>query len=171
MNVITLQFVLGGGISSSSIAWFSQGHFSHVDAVLSDGSLLGARSDVIRPLQPDGSRGAPIPAGVQIRPPDYEKWKKQTRFSIPCTQTQYVFWESFLRAQLTKSYDKMAILAFVTDRNWRESDTWICSELQSAALEAANIVPQLYLAANKITPVMCAMVASSVMGSTYEELV
>lgn len=161
MSVITLQFVLGSGISSSSIAWFSQGHFSHVDAVLSDGSLLGARSDVC------GGK----PAGVQIRPPNYEKWQKQTRFTIPCTPGQYGAWEAFLLKQEGLPYDKKAIYAFVTDRNWREPDAWICSELQSAALEAANVVPLLYLAANKITPVMCAMVASSVMGSTYVDLI
>lgn len=158
---IQLQFVLGRGVSSRAIAWFSQGHFSHVDAVLSDGSLLGARSDVV------GGK----PAGVQIRPPNYEKWQKQTRFTIPCTAGQYGAWEAFLLKQEGLPYDHMAILAFVTNRNWRESDAWICSEVQSGALEAASVVPQLYLAANKITPVMCAMVVSSILGTTYEELV
>jgi hypothetical protein len=158
---ITLQFVLGAGTASSATAWFSQGHFSHVDAVLSDGSLLGARSDVC------GGK----PAGVQIRPPNYETWLKQTRFTIPCTLGQYGAWEAFLLKQVRLPYDKMAIFAFVTNRNWRESDAWICSELQAAALEKASVVRELYLAANKITPVMCAMVVSSILGCTHEELI
>jgi hypothetical protein len=45
--MIRLQFVLGTGLSSQAIAWFSAGHFSHVDAVLPDNRLLGARSDVV----------------------------------------------------------------------------------------------------------------------------
>jgi hypothetical protein len=54
---IKLRFVRGLDFSSRVIAWFSAGHLSHVDAVMPDGSLLGARSDVIKG----------IPTGVQIR--------------------------------------------------------------------------------------------------------
>jgi hypothetical protein len=158
--VITLQFVLGKGVSSGAIAWFSQGHFSHVDAVLPDGSLLGARSDRILGIDP----------GVQIRPANYEKWLKRTQFTIPCTDDQYYRWRGFLHRQMHAPYDKMAILAFATNRNWREPDSWICSELQCAALEEANVTSSLYLAANKVTPVMCAMVASAVQGSSYQDM-
>jgi hypothetical protein len=157
---ITLQFVLGKGVSSGAIAWFSQGHFSHVDAVLPDGSLLGARSDRIKGIDP----------GVQVRPPNYEKWLKRTQFTIPCTLSQYLDWLDFLYEQLHRPYDKKAIWAFATGRDWREEDSWICSELQCAALEVAKIVPCLYLAANKVTPVMCAMVASAVQGSVYKDM-
>lgn len=63
----------------------------------------------------------------------------------------------FLRAQVGKPYDHSAIWGFASGRDWREDDSWICSELQAAALEHAGIVPnQLYLAANKITPVALA---------------
>lgn len=158
---ITLQFVLGGGIASSTIAWFSQGHFSHVDAVMPDDSLLGARSDVI-----DG-----IPSGVRVRPEKYESWKKVTRFTIPCKPNQYMLWWHFLNRQLKQPYDHLAILAFAVDRDWRDPNSWICSELQSAALEAAGIIPRLYLAANKITPVMCAMVCSAIPGSSYSDII
>lgn len=42
---IKLQFVREKDLSSQVIAWFSAGHVSHVDTVLDDGRLLGARSD------------------------------------------------------------------------------------------------------------------------------
>jgi hypothetical protein len=156
---ITLQFVLGKGTTSSAIAWFSQGHFSHVDAVLATGELLGSRSDSC------GSQ----PPGVRIRPANYEPWLKRTQFTIPCTLTQRADWLSFLLGQLGKPYDHMAIWAFASGRDWREEDSWICSELQAKALEEARIVKPLYLAANKITPVMGAMVASAITDSTYED--
>ena len=157
---VTLQFVLADDPCSSAIAWFSQGHFSHVDAVLPDGRLLGARSDKI----------GGVPSGVQIRPSNYGKWVKRTQFVIPCSPTQKTNFWSFLNAQIGKSYDSRAIWAFAVNRDWRESDSWICSELQSAALETAGIWRPLYLAANKITPVMCAMVASATAGAIYEDL-
>src|SRR6185437_992098 len=34
--------------------------------------------------------------------------------------------------QINKKYDHLAILAFVTNRDWREDDCWFCSELVAA---------------------------------------
>ena len=151
---IQLQFVCESALSSAAIAWFSQGHFSHVDAVLADGSLLGARSDSV-----GGS-----PPGVRIRPKDYAKFSTKVVMSVPATPDQAEKFYKFLTAQVGKPYDSKAIWAFVVNRNWRETDSWICSELQSAAGEAAGITPSLYLAANKITPVGCALAFSAVGG-------
>lgn len=148
--MIRLQFVLGSGLSSALISWFGAGHFSHVDCVLPDNSLLGARSDQI----------GLIPPGVQIRPPAYETWKKQVVFSIPATEFQEDAFYRFLRAQLGKPYDKTAILGFVVGRNWRNSDKWFCSELQAAAGEIAGLWPSLYAPSSKIMPGTLATVVS-----------
>jgi hypothetical protein len=43
MPSLTWQFVRQAGVASDVIAWFSAGHFSHVDYVMDDGTLLGAR--------------------------------------------------------------------------------------------------------------------------------
>jgi hypothetical protein len=85
---------------------------------------------------------------------------------IPATTGQKKFYEAFLLDQVNKPYDTEAIWAFLFNRNWREPDSWICSELQSAAGEASGIFPPLYLAANKITPVSCALAFSAVGGTT-----
>lgn len=151
---IQLQFVCEAAISSRAIAWFSQGHFSHVDAILPDGNLLGARDDSV------GGQ----PSGVRIRPPGYAKFTKRVIMTVPTTQDQADKFYGFLQAQLGKPYDSEAIWAFVLNRNWREDDSWICSELQSAAGEAAGALPRLYLAANKITPVACALAYSAAGG-------
>lgn len=153
--MIQLQFVRGADIASSVIAWFSQGNFSHVDAVLSDGNLLGARNDSV------GGR----PPGVQIRPPDYAPFPVKVRMDIPSTSPQEAAFYAFLDEQLGKPYDTEAIWAFAAGRNWRETDSWICSEVISAAGESAVIFPPLYLAANKITPVACALAFSAVGGA------
>ena len=86
--------------------------------------------------------------------------------SVPCSPLQEKAYHDFLLGQVGKPYDDEAILAFFFNRNWREKDSWICSELQAAAGEFSGIFPQLYLAANKITPVSCAVAFSAVGGWT-----
>jgi hypothetical protein len=154
MTEIKLQFVREKAFSSELIAWFSSGHLSHVDYVLDNGKLLGARSDIINNID----------AGVQIRPANYSKWIICKIMKVPCTEEQKLAFEKFLYAQIGKPYDKLAIFAFIVNRNWREPDSWICSELQSRAGEYSNILNPLYLAANKITPVSCALAFSAVGG-------
>ena len=155
---IQLQFVRQAALSSDVIAWFSQGHFSHVDFVMPDGSLLGARDDSVGGQQP----------GVRIRPPGYVKFALRVVMTIPCSEDQATKYCAFLKDQVGKPYDTEAIWAFAFNRNWRETDSWICSELQSAAGEAAGIFPQLYLAANKITPVSCALAYSAIGGTNID---
>jgi uncharacterized protein YycO len=151
---IRFQFVLEPGIASWVVAWFGAGHFSHVDAVLDDGTLLGARSD----------RVGGQPPGVQIRPPNYTKFLRSVVMVIPATDEQNAAFYAFLHSQVGKPYDRRTLSAFWSNRDWRHTDGWICSELQAAGLEKAGVVPQLYLAANKITPVSLALVASTVGG-------
>lgn len=154
MTEIKLQFVREKAFSSEIIAWFSSGHLSHVDYVLDNGKLLGARSDIIND----------IPSGVQIRPANYCNWVVCEIMRVPCTDQQKLNFEKFLYAQLGKPYDDLAIIAFAVNRNWRQDDSWICSELQSKAGEYSKILNPLYLAANKITPVGCALAFSAIGG-------
>lgn len=158
---VKLQFVCENALSSHIIAWFSQGHFSHVDAILPDsgGMLLGARSDAV------GGQ----PPGVRIRTPDYVKFERKVIMTIPATAIQEKAFYDFLHRQVGKPYDTEALWAFVVNRDWREHDSWICSEVQSAAGEISLIFPKpLYLAANKITPVGCALAFSAVGGISVD---
>lgn len=148
--MLTFQCVKGRGFSSGEIAWFGGGIFSHVDCVLPDGRLLGARSDKIAG-----------PAGVQIRPAGYEDWKTRVQFSIQTNAHQEKRFYDFLNLQVGKPYDPLAIWGFVFGRAWRDTDAWICSELQCAALEEAKIVKPLYLASNRITPNAFALLLSA----------
>ena len=161
---VRYQFDRGYGPISAAISMFGGGTltlgFSHVDIVLPDGRLLGARSDWIKPL--DGS--APIPPGVRVRPANYEKWKRRVVFELAATKKQEASFYKFLNAQVGKPYDKLAIWAFVANRNWRDDEAWFCDELAAAATEQAGLCEQLYLPANKLTPTSWAVVVSAIGG-------
>lgn len=149
---LQLQFVGGAGLASGAIEWFSAGPLSHVDAVWGGGQLLGARSDV---------KGG-MSAGVEIRPSSYIL-ANQPRLvvQIEATEQQYGDWVVFLEDQLHKPYDKPGIWGFAFGRDWREDDSWFCSELQMAALEAAGISGKVASVSNKITPVGLANIVTS----------
>jgi uncharacterized protein YycO len=118
----TLQLVTTDGFISWAIRRATFSEFSHVDYCFPDGRLLGAH----------------IEDGVKIRPPDYEKFTKQQRYSVDLSQPQYEKLEAFLLAQVGKPYDKAAIVNMLVQRNWREHDKWFCSELIAAAFEHAG---------------------------------
>jgi hypothetical protein len=155
---VKLQFVLGNDFSSTLIAWFNSGHFSHVDSVGADGTLTGARS------------AGPIHPGVWTRPANYTTWRRRVTMSIPCTPGQYAKYWAFIDAQYGKPYDKSAIFAFLIDRNFHDPDEWFCSELVTAALEAAGLIGTLFEGANKVAPTPLALVVSSIPDVVVQDL-
>lgn len=156
--VVRLQFVLGSGLSSRAISYFGAGGYSHVDVVLRDGTLLGARSDEILGIVP----------GVRIRPQGYEDWKKRTVMTLAVTEQQEKDFLDFVVLQIGKPYDSTAIWGFAAGRDWREKDSWFCSELAGAATESAGIVPTLIAPTCKITPGALATVYSAI-GATWDK--
>ncbi len=144
---VKLQFVREPGLASSAIAWFTEGHYSHVDAVNRHGMLLGARLD-----------------GVRLRSPDYAYFLRRTVVQLPCTAHQEAEFWTFLEDQLGKPYDRKAIWGFVAGRDWREDDSWICSELQAAGLEQAKVFGELLVNTWKVTPAALAIAATAAGG-------
>jgi hypothetical protein len=142
MGQIVMQFAGSSSVTSQLIEWFDHGEYAHVDTVMPDGLLLGARNDVM----------AGYPAGVQLRGPDYQQGYSFKRVALPCTDAQQKAYYDFVLAQVGKPYDSKAIAAFVVGRNWRAPDSWFCSELCAAGLEASGVVPPLSAPVNKIAP-------------------
>ena len=146
MGQIVVQFAGNhDSIGSKAIEWFSHSKWSHVDTVMPDGRLLGARSDVIQN----------IPAGVQIRPSGYvhKEHDSLKRVHIPCTDAVEALYYKFVQSQIGKPYDKTAIFAFIVDRDWTAHDSWFCSELCAAAAEHAKLFSyRLAVKHNKIDP-------------------
>jgi uncharacterized protein YycO len=110
----------------------------HAEAVMPDGTLLGAH----------------FSGGVQIRPKGYDAAivKREEIVSLPCSDAVEQSFLDFLKSQIGKPYDFEAIAALVIERNWRSPESWFCSELQTAALERAGYLLPLAADVAKITP-------------------
>lgn len=137
---ITLRFVTSDSPISFGIRAAEYGFWaSHVEALMPDGSLLGAH----------------VEGGVLARARDYDKGKfiQELYVEIPAEPVVVAAFHAFLRSQLGKPYDKEAILAFVARRDWQDPDAWFCSELQAAALSACGwFASPLATEFNHITP-------------------
>lgn len=143
LGAITLQFVSADDLGSAAIQWFSAGVVSHVDAVLDDGALLGARSD----------DAGGEPPGVRIRPANYHDFARVVRVVLPAPAAMVDEFYRSIRAELGKPYDHEGIIAFVFGRDWRDPSAWFCSELQGAMLEACGYFANpLATPSNKLTP-------------------
>lgn len=109
--MIVIQFSTQKGFGSWLIRWLTWSDWSHVDFVLPDGTLLGAR----------------LIGGVKVRRVNYlGKSAKKARFAIlgaPDSVIERAY------SQIGKPYDWRGILNFALHRNWRETDSWFCDEL------------------------------------------
>jgi hypothetical protein len=57
---------------------------------------------------------------------------------------------AFLKAQVGKPYDKLAIAVFAFNRDWRAPDAWFCDEVVAAELEHADAVRKLARSVNRL---------------------
>lgn len=139
-SAILLRFVTSDSPISFGIRAAEYGFWaSHVEAVMPEGTLLGAHVD----------------GGVLNRAADYDKgdFIKEMVVEIPAEPAMVDSFHAFLRSQLGKPYDREAILAFVARRDWQDPDAWFCSELQAAALSACGwFASPLATEFNHITP-------------------
>ena len=156
--MIRLRFCGFDSLVAKAIERFTDplDRIGHVDIVMPNGTLLGAQHE-------DGLGGRP--AGVQIRPETYlhdAKANNITDAVIPVTDAATARAFAFAMAQVGKPYDTAAIAGFISGRDWRSPDSWFCSELAAATLEAANVFPQPLVApANKITPAALLLLCSA----------
>lgn len=151
MSQIVMQFAASSSLTSRLIAWFGHGQFAHVDTVMPDGTLLGARNDVMEGF----------PAGVHIRAADYQKGYTLKRVAIPCTDEQQAAYYDFVLAQVGKPYDSIAIAAFAAGTDWNNRDAWFCSELNTAALQKCGWLKPLSEPPNKVDPDSLLLVLSA----------
>ncbi len=151
---IKFQLTRGYGIFSDLIAWFGGAAlrgFSHVDLVMHDGQLLGARDDAI------GGR----PPGVWSRPPGYERLRRWVRFELPATPEQErAFW-AFAYSKIGQQYNELGIAGFALGEEWTQINAMFCSQLAAAATEAAGICEKLYFPESEVTPDCWAFVLSA----------
>ena len=60
-----------------------------------------------------------------------------------------------MTTQVGKPYDKLAIVAFAVNRDWRSPDAWFCDELVAAGLEHAQEVRKLAPCLNRLDVCDC----------------
>jgi len=113
MTFVTYQFSTASAIDSALIRWGTWSEYSHVDIVMPDGNLLGAR----------------LHQGVQVRPPNYAKFSKSLRMSVAMNDREAQRFYEAARSQVGKPYDWKAILGFAVRRDWQDEGQWFCSEL------------------------------------------
>lgn len=134
-----LRFVTCNDAVSAAIRFGEHGFWaSHVEAVMPDGSYLGAHFD----------------GGVKARPPGYDakSLQREVFVPLPATAEEDAAFYAFLQSQVGKPYDIEAVAGLVAERDWRLPDAWFCSELQAAALESSGYLPTLAANVSKITP-------------------
>lgn len=151
--MIGIRFVTGNDWISNAIRFGERdGWATHAEAVMPDGSLLGAHLD----------------GGVQIRPAGYDKATMTRELIVPIELgldlvtlpapllTQQVErsdkFYAFLRAQVGKPYDITALAGLAFNRDWHRADSWFCSELMAAALEESGYCPRLASLDSHISP-------------------
>jgi hypothetical protein len=150
--MIKLQFSTSTEASSALICRISHSPFSHVDAVLPDGNLLGS-SDSPNALVIQGN-----PNGVAIRPPNYQLFGRRNVARLAASaEVEQKFYER-LTSQLGEPFDDAALHAFLdgrphTGRDWRDESAWFCSELTVWALERAGFFPwEIIVSKDRINP-------------------
>lgn len=139
--MITIRFVTTSGDPvSDGIRKFEFGFWAtHVEALMPDGTLLGAHAD----------------GGVMARPATYDKNKfsREMYVELPATPQQADSFHQFLREQLGKPYDFIGIAGIALGRDWQSPDRWFCSELIAAALCHCGVFPpHLATEFNHVTP-------------------
>jgi hypothetical protein len=156
MPNISLQFSYQPkGLISDTLAWLSSSEFNHVDAILEDGRLLGARSDNVG--GPDWLDWS----GVRIRPRNYVNFELIKTMEVPATKLQYDRFYDFLKGEIGQPHPG--------NIGWKETVSWNSSDLIATAGEFAGLfVRSLYVAKNGISPVDLALVFSAIGGHMVE---
>ncbi len=127
---VVLEFSRGASLASAVVGLATWSWCSHVDFVLEDGQLLGAR--------PDG--------GVSLR---------QSRPQLRCERYAVDASCKVLRlaeTQLNRPYDWPGVLGVGLHRDWAETDSWFCSELVAWAFYTAGEPLLRSYELNRITP-------------------
>ncbi len=138
-SLIRLRFVRHPGIFSTLVQYAQFGfRQTHAEAFLPEGGVIGAWFE----------------GGTRVRPVGYDgnKFTDELLINIKATPEQEDAFYTFLRENLLRKYDALAIVAFAAGRDWQEPDSWFCSEYIAAGLVAAGLFPSIMAARlNKVT--------------------
>lgn len=128
--MIAIEFSDTGSIPGDLVKLCTWSWAPHADFVLPDGSLLGARP----------SCGVAIVARAPAR--------RMERFEVDAPDAVL----AAARSQVGRPYDWAGVLGVALHRDWREADSWFCSELIAWAFAQAGRPILRSDTVNRITP-------------------
>jgi uncharacterized protein YycO len=135
--MIALQFSSDGTLGDKVIRHYTWSDYGHVDLVLSDGMLLGARP----------------PDGVQIRPPDYTTFITRAVYGCSFATPEQENWIiAFCKGKLGAPYNYEADAGIRLHQDWSTPGAWMCSQLLGAAFASAGVPLLNQPLYNRITP-------------------
>ena len=163
--ILTARFLLGWGPSSTLISWRSGG-LSHVDFLAADGSGYWSAYSV---AVPGFIKGSIIAAGCRWRPLNYYGTPKSVQFvRIELTPEQWGGFWRLVEATEGRPYDKTGLIdTFVfmrqirPPRDWREDDSFWCSEWWTWLLEGCKRIQPLHQFITHVDPGMALGITSS----------
>ena len=133
--MLTFRFIAERKFGSAFIRWATWAPYSHVEMVL-----------------PEGYLGARLRGGVRVRSLNYTRPSKELLVHVNVTPDQEKKALAFARAQLGQKYDWLALVAFMLHSVKRNPKRWFCSELVTATLEIAGVIPFNRERISRITP-------------------
>lgn len=131
--MVRLQLATERSLVSAFIRWYTWSDWSHVDFVLPDGNLLGAR----------------LKGGVQVRKPGYAPFSRTLVLECPDAPERVY---DFALSQVGKPYDWWAIVGMGLRHDWRDPARWFCSELVAWCFEMARYPLLRAKSVDRITP-------------------
>jgi hypothetical protein len=126
-GIARLRFVTTAeSMLSKLIRFDTSGAVSHVEAVMTDGTIIASHLDT----------------GVARFPIDYDTSSTlQIIVDLKMPLLEFSSWSNFLISCIGRPYDKAAILDFISHFNAHEKNALICSALQVDALRHCGWFP------------------------------
>ena len=104
---------------SAAIRFSTRSWASHVEFLLDDGRTFGAKKDGVKYRLASACR----------------HYTRVELYTAPGIEDAFLWATS----QSGKPYDFSAIFGIALDRDWRQTDSWFCSELVAAAFEQVSM--------------------------------
>jgi uncharacterized protein YycO len=119
--MVSIRFSRGSGLAGAIVRYATWSDFAHVGFKLDEGSVLDATPE----------------AGVTMRIAADDATTQYWRIAAedPVVIDQAVLWA---KGQIGKPYDWTAIYGMALRRDWHKDTAWFCSELVTAAFDAAG---------------------------------